>query len=126
MSGKARSRMGVRWKDVCALARRLPEVEDGRSYGVRVLRVRGSFLARLADDGASMVVKAGAEERATLCASRPAAFARASDDESDVTMIVYLAEVTPAELWPVLVGSWRRSAPASLVASAGPEPGRLS
>ncbi|MGH9181186.1 MAG: hypothetical protein ACRDY5_05670, partial [Acidimicrobiales bacterium] len=102
---------------VCELARRLPEVEDGRSYGVRVLRVRGSFLATLADDAKSMTVKAGPDQRATLCARRPGTFALASGDSGDPTMVVRLAAVEPAELWPVLVDSWRRSAPATLVAA---------
>lgn len=109
----------MRWKDVCRVARRLPEVEDGRSYGVRVLRVRGSFLARLAEDGKSFVVKAEAGDRADLCARRPCTFASASNDPASPMMIVRLATVEPAELWPVLVRSWRLSAPASLVASKG-------
>lgn len=107
----------MRWKDVCRLACRLPEVEDGRSYGARVLRVRGSFLARLSDDGKSFVVKAEARDRADLCARRAGTFAPASDDRASPMMIVRLATVEPVELWPVLVSSWRLSAPASLVAS---------
>ncbi|MEO6121304.1 MAG: MmcQ/YjbR family DNA-binding protein [Acidimicrobiales bacterium] len=104
------------------MARRLPEVEDGRSYGVKVLRVRGSFLATLAQDGRSMVVKAGRDERAALCAQRPETFAPNSDDAGDPTMVVRLKTAEPSELWPVLVSSWRRSAPSTLVASHDIQP----
>jgi len=107
----------MRWSAVSKLARRLPEVEDGRSYGVKVLRVRGSFLARLVDEGRCIVVKVSSDERAALCARRPQTFAVPADDPAGATMTVRLNAVEPAELWPVLVSSWRRSAPATLVAS---------
>jgi hypothetical protein len=35
------------WDTVLQLARTLPEVEEGLSYGTPALRVRGKFLARL-------------------------------------------------------------------------------
>lgn len=106
---------------MCTLGCRLPEVEAGHSYGAAVLRVRGSFLARLADDGKTFVVKVGREQRADLCARRPAMFAPAVDDPSASLLAVRLAAVDPSELWPVLVESWRRSAPATLVAERGHE-----
>jgi len=110
----------VRWRSVCRLARRLPEVEDGRSYGVRVIRVRGSFIARLAADGCSIVVKSGVLERERLCHRRPDIFAPAADDPTGSMMMVRLATIDTTELWPVLAGSWRRSAPATLVAASDP------
>ncbi|HEX2023158.1 MAG TPA: hypothetical protein VHF00_00495 [Acidimicrobiales bacterium] len=110
----------MRWKDVCKVARRLPEVEDGVSYGTQGLRVRGAFVARLSEDGRSMSVNVGEERCAALCDARPQAFSPAPDKWM---MIVRLPAVGPSEVWEVLLASWRRSAPASLVAAADPERG---
>lgn len=111
----------MRWREVCALGGQLPEAEAGHSYGVAVLRVRGSFLARLADDGKSVVVKVGAGQRDEWCRRRPSVFMPATDDSSGSMITVLLATVDPIELWPVLVESWRRSAPPTLVAQRGQE-----
>lgn len=111
----------MRWKDVCKLARRLPEVEDGASYGTQVLRVRGAFIARLGEDGRSMSVNVGEERCAALCDARPQTFSPAADKWM---MIVRLPAARPSEVWEVLLSSWRRSAPPSLVVAADPERGR--
>jgi len=39
------------------IALALPGVEEGTSYGAPAFRVRGKFLARLREDGATLVVK---------------------------------------------------------------------
>ncbi len=41
----------------------LPGVEEGPCYGTPGFRVRGRFLARLWEDGETLVVKCGADER---------------------------------------------------------------
>jgi hypothetical protein len=41
----------------------LPGVEEGLSYGTPAFRVRGKFLARLREDGESLAVKCGFDER---------------------------------------------------------------
>lgn len=110
----------MRWKEVRKLARRLPEVEDGVSYGTQVLRVRGSFIARLAEDGKSMSVNVGEERCTALCDARPGTFSRGPERWM---MTVRLGTVEPSELWDVLLTSWRRSAPASLVRVADPARG---
>ena len=106
----------VRWSTVCKLARRLPEVEEGRIYGVPALRVRGSLVARLLDDGKSIALKVGLQERAALCTTRPETFEVPADQPHQSTVVVRLPAVDMDELWRLLVGSWRRSAPPSLVA----------
>ena len=45
------------------LALALPGVEEGSSYGTPGFRVRGKFLARMWEDGETLVVKCGDEER---------------------------------------------------------------
>jgi hypothetical protein len=105
-------------REVCSLARRLPEVEDGVSYGTPVLRVREAFMARLAEDGKSMSVNVGEERCSALCAARPEAFSPAPETWM---MTVRLRMVEPSDLWEVLATSWRRSAPPSLVRATDPD-----
>jgi len=45
------------------LALGFPGVEEGLSYGTPGFRVRGKFLARLREDGNTLVVKCGDDER---------------------------------------------------------------
>ena len=45
------------------LALDFPGVEEGLSYGTPGFRVRGKFLARLWEDGLTLVVKCGDDER---------------------------------------------------------------
>lgn len=108
------------------MAKQLPEVLAGRSYGTPVLCVRGSFLARLSDDGRCVLVKADEDEQAALCSANPRTFGPGGATWCGSTVAVRLATVEPDELWSVLVSAWRRSAPPSLVATVDPprlEPG---
>lgn len=44
------------WKQLCALGLKLPEVEESTSYGTPALKCRGKLLARLKEDGTSVVL----------------------------------------------------------------------
>jgi hypothetical protein len=108
---------GMRWRAVCRLAQGLPEVQSGRTFDAPALRVRGSIVARLRDDKRSVLLKLDPAERAALCAARPETFAVTADCEQYAMVTVRLAGVEPEEMRRLLVGSWRRSAPQSLVAA---------
>ena len=52
----------------------LPGVEEGTSYGTPAWRCRGKLLARLHQDGASIVLKVGNETRDHLLQADPETF----------------------------------------------------
>ena len=52
----------------------LPDVEEGTSYGTPAWRARGRFLARLHQDGASIVLRVGSETRDHLLQADPQTF----------------------------------------------------
>jgi hypothetical protein len=52
----------------------LPDVEEGTSYGTPVWRQRGRLLARLHQDGESIVLKVGDETRDHLLQADPRTF----------------------------------------------------
>lgn len=108
----------MRWKDVCKLGRQLPEVEEGTWFGVPALRVRGSILAQSADRGKATILKVATDQRDGLCRSRPGVFSVPADQQQHYPMVkVNLGAIDEGELWPMLVESWRRSAPPSLANS---------
>ena len=107
----------MRWRQVSALGQRLPGVEEGRTYGSRALAVHGSVVARLLDDRRSIVVKVDPEQRTSLCARHPGAFVVTPEVRNYALVVVMLGAITPDELWPVLVDSWRRCVPPQVSAA---------
>src|SRR5882757_1023102 len=73
-SGRGR-KFAVTFDDVRKIALAWPEVEDGTSYGTPALKVRKKMLARLKDDGDSLVMPGvPQDERAMLVESQPKVF----------------------------------------------------
>ncbi len=104
------------------LALALPGVEEGLSYGTPAFRVKGKFLARLKEDGGSLVVKIDFDEREALMAADPETFYITDHYRGYPAMLVRLSSVHPDDLRRLLEGAWRRNAPRRLVAeSAAPE-----
>ncbi|MEC4589534.1 MULTISPECIES: MmcQ/YjbR family DNA-binding protein [Nitrospirillum] len=67
--------MTFSFDDVRAQALAWPGVEDGTSYGTPALKVRGKLLARLREDGDTLVVTGvDTDERALLMAIEPAVY----------------------------------------------------
>ena len=97
------------------LALALPGVEEGLSYGTPGFRVRGKFLARLWEDGETLVVKCGDDERDFRMKADPETFFVTEHYRGYPTVLVRLARVSQADLRAVLEEAWRRQAPKRLV-----------
>ncbi len=103
------------FEEVRAIALALPGVEDATSYGTPALKVRGKLLARLKEDGETLVVKVGFDEREMLMEAAPAAFFITDHYRAHPWMLVRLASVEPGTLRRLLVQAWREVAPKMLV-----------
>jgi hypothetical protein len=102
------------WATVLEMARRLPEVEEGTSYGTPALRVKGRFFARLREDGETLVVKMNIFERQYLMDA---------DHYRDYpSVLVRLPLVQPAQLAERLEDAWRIAAPKRLAAAFDARP----
>ena len=99
------------------LALALPGVEEGPCYGTPGFRVRGKFLARLWEDGRTLVVKCGDEERDFRMQADPKTFFTTDHYRGYPTVLVRLPGVRLADLRDVLEQAWRRSAPKRLIAA---------
>ena len=94
----------------------LPGVEEGLSYGTPALRVRGKLIARLREDGESLVVMIDFEEREVLMEADPRTFYITEHYRNYPAMLVRRSAVSPEVLRALLEDAWRRAAPKRLVA----------
>ena len=97
------------------LALAFPGVEEGLSYGTPGFRVRGKFLARLWEDGETLVVKCGDDERDFRMKADPETFFITDHYRGYPTVLVHLGRVTEADLQDVLEQAWRLHAPKRVV-----------
>ncbi|MGB2671667.1 MAG: MmcQ/YjbR family DNA-binding protein [Candidatus Acidiferrum sp.] len=63
--------MALTFKDVRKIAMSLKNVEESTSYGTAAFKVDGKLLARLREDGESLVVGTTFEEREEMMAAEP-------------------------------------------------------
>jgi hypothetical protein len=106
----------VTFDEVRRLALAFPGVEEGTSYGTAAFRVKGKFMARLREDGETLAVKCGFEERDLRMKADPGVFFTTEHYHGYPTVLVRLPAVDPADLGDVLGEAWRRQAPKRLVA----------
>jgi hypothetical protein len=106
----------VTFDTVRELALALPGVEEGISYGTPAFRVRGKFLARLREDGETLVVKVDFDTRDLLLQADPAVFYTTDHYAGYPSVLVRLAVIRREDLQNLLEEAWRRHAPRKMVA----------
>jgi hypothetical protein len=94
--------------DVRRVALAWPEVEDGTSYGTAALKVRKKLLARLKEDGDSLVMPGvPRDERDMLVERQPDTF-YLTDHYRDYPMVlIRLSKAERAAIEPLLRRRWR-------------------
>ena len=98
---------GVRVAEVQRMLLKLPDVVEGRSYGMPSFLLNGRFLARFRDGDTVLVVQlATIGERDVLMELDPRAFFFTEHYRNYPAVLVRLAEVPPALLSDVLRESW--------------------
>ena len=116
------ARPGVGYDALWKLALALPGVEEGTSYGTPAFKVGGKFLARLKEDGDSLVLKIGFAEREALIESQPEVFYITDHYLNYPSVLVRLSRVSKGMLAAVIEEAWRFSAPAKVKAPAEARP----
>jgi hypothetical protein len=106
MTRESDSRMT--FDDVRKLALAWPEVEDSTSYGTPALKVRKRLLARLREDGDSLVMLGvPQDERDMLVESQPKVFYFTDHYRDYPTVLIRLSKAKPAAVEPLLRRRWR-------------------
>ncbi|WP_316160868.1 MmcQ/YjbR family DNA-binding protein [Bradyrhizobium sp. SZCCHNRI20481] len=104
--------------DVRALALTWPEVEDGTSYGTPALKVRKKMLARLKEDGDSLVLPGvPPDERAMLVETRPKLLYFTDHYRDYPIVLLRLSKAKRADAEPLLRRQWRTLASRRAVAA---------
>src|SRR5262245_24398258 len=119
MAGKrvASPKKGVTQETVREIFKALPGVEEGPCYGTPGWRVKKKFLARLKEDGETLVVKVGFEERDILLAADPDVFFITDHYVGYPTVLLRLGKIRKPLLADVLERAWRRIAPPRLASA---------
>ncbi len=101
--------------DVRAIARTLPGVEDGTSYGTPALKVRGKLMVRLHPDMDCFVLRTELLDREMLIQSAPEVFFISDHYRDYPWVLVRFSAVDMRALPDLLERAWRLVAPKSLV-----------
>jgi hypothetical protein len=103
------------------LALGYPGVEEGPCYGTPAFRVRGKLLARLREDGETLVLKVDPFERDMLLETEPGTFYTTDHYRGYPVVLVRLPVVSRERLEELIGNAWRSLAPKRLVRSHGVE-----
>jgi hypothetical protein len=104
----------VTWDDVVSLARALPGVEVGTSYGTPALRVRRRFLARVREDGETLAVPCDIDERPLLVEKHAELFVTPHYEDYPM-VLVSLPAADPELVRELVEDAWAERAPKRLV-----------
>lgn len=107
----------ITFDTVRELARHLPGIEEGTSYGTPALKVSGKLFVRLKEDAETIVLRTDAFERTYLLRSDPQVFFITEHYRDYPWVLVNLTKVAGAQLAELLEGAWRRVAPKRLVSA---------
>ena len=95
--------------DIQRIALALPGVETGLSYGTPALKVRGKLLARLKEDGTTLVLCAVLpDERALLMEMTPSVFHVTDHYVGYPTVLIHLDVAEAAHMAALIGRSWER------------------
>lgn len=106
------------WKDVVAIGRGLPEVEESTWFRTPCLRVRRKSFCRMKEDGETLVVRVvDLEDKEALLRGQPYVFWTTPHYDGWPYVLVRLADIDPSQLAELIEDAWRLSAPKRVVAA---------
>jgi hypothetical protein len=105
----------ITFEQVRSLALALPKVDEATSYGTPAFKVAGKLLARLHQDGESLVVKIDPDERAMRMKVDPKTFYITDHYLNYPWILVRIASVDLEDLRDLLEEAWRLTAPRRLL-----------
>jgi hypothetical protein len=99
--------MAVTFEDVRRIALSFEKVEEGTSYRTPAFKAGGKLLARLREDGDSLVVGTTFEEREEMMAAEPETYYITDHYLKYPWVLVRLSRVHADALRDLLGGAWR-------------------
>lgn len=111
---RAPKSVGVSHEALWRIALALPGVEESTSYGTPAFKAGGKLIARLREDGDSLVVMTTFEDREVLLAVAPEVCYITDHYLNYPSVLVRLSKVRADQLGELLEKSWRLRAPKCL------------
>lgn len=112
----------VTFDDVRHIALAWPEVTDGTSYGTPALKVRNKLLARLKEDGDSLVMPGVPQDERDMLVQRAPKVFYFTDHYRDYPMVlIRLSMAAHTDVGPFLQRQWRTLASKKALKSRGGE-----
>ena len=108
---KPTARSGVSYVQVCELALKLPGVEESTSYGTPAIKVREKLMARLKEDGETLVLRTTFADRDRLLAAAPDVFYLTDHYVKYPWILVQLPRIEHPFLSELIAEAWRLAAP---------------
>jgi hypothetical protein len=105
----------VKWEEIVRLARELPGVEEGTSYGTPALKVRGKGIARLREDGAVVFMLESVDEQELLIELKPRLYYITDHYRGWPAVLASPSALRAGECRERLEEAWRLKAPGKLV-----------
>jgi hypothetical protein len=110
----------VTFDDIRRIALAWPEVEDGTSYGTPALKVRKKMLARLKEDGDSLVMPGVPQDERDMLVQRAPKVFYFTDHYRDYPMVlIRLSNAQRAQVEPLLLRRWRALASKAALKQTG-------
>lgn len=106
----------VTFETVRQIALALPNVEEGTAYGTPAFRIKEKILARLKEDGESLMLKVGEFERDALIQLDPDTFYITDHYRGYPAVLIRLSKIDHAQLRDLFRQAWRFVAPKRMVA----------
>ncbi|MHB1311110.1 MAG: MmcQ/YjbR family DNA-binding protein [Gemmatimonadaceae bacterium] len=104
----------ARFAVVRALAAALPGVEESTSYATPALKVKGKLMARMKEDGETLVLRTSMEDRDLLIQKWPEVFFLTAHYRDHPWVLVHLDRISKSHLTEVLEDAWGRVASPAL------------
>jgi hypothetical protein len=104
------------WEDVVRIGLELPEVEVGSAYGTPALRVRGSFMCRVREDGETLAIRCDIDERPLLIDGHAGVLFVTPHYEAWPMVLVALPRAAESLVRELVEDAWAEKAPKRLVA----------
>ena len=106
----------MKWDELVALARELPEVEESSSYGRPAIKVRCKFMAGYNPQEKAFVLRlSGVEEQDFLIEMAPAIYYITDHYKGYPAVLARPSKLTKKEARGRLEQAWRKQAPKALV-----------
>jgi hypothetical protein len=100
-------RRGVSFPEVSELAKALPGIIESTSYGTPALKIDGKLLARLKEDGETLVLRMDFVNRDLLLRAEPDLFFLTDHYLNYPSILLRLKEVTRKRMAELLEDAWR-------------------